>query len=147
LTGRGRLLDKEILVQYMEACDLIRETEAEIQRLKKRRRAIEQCVVKGSMPEFPYTQKHFHVRGLSYSVISNPGALEAEERILEERRKNAEQIKLQVESWMATIPLRMQRIIRKRVFEQKTWEEVARSMGRQATADSVRMEFSRFMEK
>ena len=46
---------------------------------------------------------------------------------------------------MLTIPQRMQRIIRYRVFEEMPWNEVAIRMGRNATADSVRMEYIRFM--
>ena len=98
------------------------------------------------MKEFPYIAKHFHIQGVSYSVIMDPGELEVEERLLEERKQNAERIKIQVEEWLNTIPIRMVRIIRKRVFEQKSWGEVAQSIGRKATADSVRMEFERFME-
>lgn len=47
---------------------------------------------------------------------------------------------------MLTIPQRMQRIIRYRVFEELSWNEVAIRMGRKATADSVRMEYTNFMK-
>ena len=57
-----------------------------------------------------------------------------------------EEIKRQVEAWMLTIPQRMQRIIRYRVFEELSWNEVAIRMGRKATADSVRMEYANFMK-
>ena len=39
----------------------------------------------------------------------------------------------------------MQRIIRYKIFEGMTWEQVAVKMGRKATADSVRMEMERFL--
>ena len=139
-------MDKEILVQYIDACELVKETEEEIRKIKNRRKTIVQGTVKGSMKEFPYIAKHFYIQGVSYSVIMDPGELEVEERLLEERKQNAERIKIQVEEWLNTIPIRMVRIIRKRVFEQKSWGEVAQSIGRKATADSVRMEFERFME-
>ena len=48
---------------------------------------------------------------------------------------------------MNTIPARMQRIIRLKYFEGKLWKEIAAQMGRNATADSVRMEFERFLSK
>lgn len=140
-------MDKEILVQYIDACELVKETEEEIRKIKKCRKTIVQGTVKGSMKEFPYTPKHFHIQGVSYSVVMQPGELEAEERLLKERKRNAEQIKLQVEEWLNTVPIRMVRIIRKRVFEQKSWGEVARSIGRKATADSVRKEYERFLEE
>ena len=66
--------------------------------------------------------------------------------MLERRKANAERIKQNVEEWMLTIPARMQRIIRWKFFEELTWEEVAVKMGRKATGDSVRMEFTNFMK-
>ena len=47
---------------------------------------------------------------------------------------------------MNHIPQRMQRIIKYRVFEGMSWSQVAAKLGRKATADSVRMEYLRFME-
>ena len=140
-------MDKEILVQYIDACALVKETEEEIRKIKKCRKTIVQGTVKGSMKEFPYAAKNFRVQGISYSVVMNPGALEAEERLLEEQRRNAEQIKIRVEEWLNTVPVRMVRIIRKRVFEQKSWDRVAGGMGRKATADGIRKEFERFLEE
>lgn len=140
-------MDKDILHQYIDACELVKETEEEIRRIKRQRKTIVQGVVKGSSPDFPYTPQNFHIEGLSYSVIQDPGRLETEERRLEERRAAAEAVKVQVEAWMATIPMRMQRIIRYKVFDGMTWVQVAIKMGKSATADSVRMEFDRFMRK
>jgi len=140
-------LDKVVLEQYIDACKLIKETEEEIRKIKRRRETIVQGTVKGSLPDFPYTEKRFHVSGLSYSVVSSQRELEEEEKILEKRKQNAAMIKRQVEEWLNTIPVRIQRIIQKRFFEQKSWNEVAMSMGRKATADGVIMEFERFMSE
>lgn len=138
-------MDKGILKDYIDACELIKETEDDIRRLKKRRSTIVQGAVKGSMHEFPYTEQTYHIEGVSYSVVQDPGSLEAEERLLKERKAHAECVKVQVDAWMNTIPLRMQRIIRLKFFEEKTWGEVAIMMGRKTTGDSVRMEFNNFM--
>lgn len=70
-----------------------------------------------------------------------------EEKLLDQRKADAEKIKIQVEEWMNTIPQRMQRIIRYKIFKGMTWQQVAQRMGRDATKDSVRMEFNNFMEK
>ena len=48
---------------------------------------------------------------------------------------------------MLTIPQRMQRIIRYKIFEELSWSEVAIRMGRKATADSVKKEYQRFMDE
>ncbi len=139
-------MDKQILYQYIDACELIRETEEEIQRIKRYRKRMEQDVVKGSSHDFPYTSTNFHVEGLGYNAIKNPRSLEVQEKILEQRKATAEEIKLQVEAWLVTVPPRMQRIIRYKVFDGLTWQQVAARMGRKATADSVRLEFQRFMD-
>ena len=48
-------LDKQILEQYIDACELIKDTKEEIKKLRKRRTQIQQDSVKGSSHEFPYT--------------------------------------------------------------------------------------------
>lgn len=139
-------IDKEILKQYIDACEQVKEAKADILRLKKNRKKIVQDRVSGSAHEFPYTAKSFHIEGLSYPVVKDPDELDRREAILQERLQKAEEIKRQVEAWMLTITQRMQRIIRYRVFEELSWNEVAIRMGRKATADSVRMEYANFMK-
>lgn len=118
----------------------------DILRLKKNRKKIVQDWVSGSAHEFPYTAKSFHIEGLSYPVVKDPDELDRREAILQERLQKAEGIKRQVEAWMLTIPQRMQRIIRYRVFEEMTWAEVAQRMGRRATPDGIRKEYENFMK-
>lgn len=139
-------VDKDILTQYIDACALVKETEEDIRKLKKRRQTIVQGVVKGSMHNFPYTKTNFHVAGVPYSVVQSPGQLEAEEKLLEERKAAAEAIKQQVEVWMSTLPMRMQRIIRYRFFEGLSWEESAIKIGKKATGEGIRKEFERFLK-
>ena len=140
-------MDKEILEQYIDACELIKETEEDIRRVKRQRKTILQDRVHGSMHDFPYAAQSFKIQGVAYSAVRDPGALEAYEALLEERRASAEGIKVQVEAWLNTVPQRMQRIIRHSVFQKLSWGDVARVLGRNATAESVRKEFERFMEE
>lgn len=139
-------MNKEILEQYIDACELIKETEQDIRRVKRQRKTILQDRVHGSMHDFPYAAQSFKIKGMAYSVVSDPGALEAYERLLVERKAKAETIKVQVEAWLNTVPQRMQRIIRFKFFEGLSWGEVAVRIGRKATADGVRMEFANFMK-
>ena len=132
-------LDKQILVQYIDACAQVEDTKKEILKLKKARKKIVQDTVKGSSHEFPYTAQTFHIEGLAYPVVKDPDELD--------RLENAERIKHDVEAWLNTIPQRMQRIIRYKIFEELTWSEVAVRMGRKATADGVRMEYTNFMKE
>ena len=45
-------MDKQILVQYIDACAQVEDTKREILKLKKARKRIEQDAVKGSSHEF-----------------------------------------------------------------------------------------------
>ena len=139
-------LDKQILEQYIDACELIKDTKEEIGKLRKRRRQIQKDSVKGSAQEFPYTLQTYHLEGLGYATVKDPDELDRMEELLAERIRNAERIKRQVETWLNTVSPRMQRIIRYRIFEELTWAQVAVKMGRKATADSVRIEFTNFMK-
>lgn len=138
-------MDKAILEDYIDACEQIKETEKEISALKKKRKTIIQTNVSGSNPNFPYEKKHFKIQGTAITVRED-SRLRQQEKVLEERKENAERLKQQVEEWLNMIPNRMQRIIRYKIFEGKSWEQVATKIGRKATGNSVRMEFERFMK-
>lgn len=137
-------MDKKILQEYIDACELIKETEKDIGKLKKKQKTVVQTSVKGSMHEFPYAEQRFKIEGTTFTV-QDDNRLRTEEMILEQRKENADKIRRQVQEWMLTIPVRMQRIVRYRYIEELSWEQVAIRMGRKATAGSVRMEFDRFM--
>lgn len=109
-------MDKKLLSDYIDACELIRETE-----------------------------QHFKIEGTTFSMRDDARLLE-KKKLLADRRAAAEETRVQVERWMVTIPARMQRIIRWKLFEGLTWEETAAKLGRKATGDSVRMEFTNFMK-
>ena len=137
-------MDKQILYQYIDACELIKETEAEIERLRRRRRETVTDKVRMSDYAFPFGEISCTIHGVPYDALDHD-ALDRKERILEQRKVAAEAIKLQVEEWLVTVPPRMQRIIRYKVFVGMTWEEVAQRIGRKATGEGIRKEFDRFM--
>ena len=139
-------MDKQILNQYIDACKVVDETKEEIRKLKKNRKRILADTVKGSSYDFPYTLKTYRTEGLAYSVLKDPDELDRLEVVLKERLQNAERIKHQVEMWLNTIPMRMQRIIRYKIFEGLAWAEVATRMGRKATPDGIRKEYENFMK-
>lgn len=139
-------MDKTVLQEYIDACELVKDIEAEIQKLNRKKKTVIKTNVKGSMHEFPYVEQHFKVQGTTFTV-KDDSRLRYEEKLLEQQKANAEQVKLQVEEWMLTIPSRMQRIIRYRYLEGMSWGQVAVKMGRRATADRVRMELERFLKE
>lgn len=136
-------MDKSVLKQYIDACELVKETDKELEKLRNRRREIVTDKVKGSSYDFPFGMISYTIHGIQDN--SDDEKLKRQERILEERKAAAGAIKLQVEEWLVTVPLRMQRIIRYKVCEGMTWAQVAQRMGRKATADSVKKEFQRFL--
>ena len=140
-------MDKGILEQYIDACELVKETEEQIRRLKNNRKTVVVDTVKGSMHDFPFAPKSFRQEGIAYATVADPGQLDREEVILQERLQNAERIKHDVEIWMNSISVRMQRIIRYKIFEKMTWEQVAKRLGRRATGEGVRKEYENFMKE
>lgn len=136
-------MNKEILNQYIDACELIKETQEDIRRLQQRG-AVQNDSVKGSMTDFPYIEKTFHIQGID---IENEQQIKREKELLQQRLEQAKELKNEVEAYLNTIPLRTQRIIRYKIFEQMTWEQVARKMGRRSTGESVRKEFEAFIKK
>lgn len=139
-------MDKQILKDYIDACAQVKETKDALQKLQKAKKRREQDAVKGSSHEFPYTAQTFHIEGIAYPLVQDPGEEDRLEEILRERLRNAEKIKHDVEVWMNTISMRMQRIIRYKIFEELTWNEVAERMGRKATELSIKKEYQRFMD-
>ena len=139
-------MDKRILEEYIDACEVIKETEAEIHKLEERKSITANETVSGSNPEFPYNPQHFKVQGTTYSY-EDDRKIRAKKEILKKKKETAEELKLQVEVWMISIPFRMQRIIKYKIFEEMTWQQVADRMGRKTTEESVRKEIKRFFEK
>ena len=139
-------MDKQILKDYIDACAQVKETKEALLKHRKAKKRRELDAVKGSSHEFPYTAQTFHIEGIAYPLIQDPGEEERLEEILRERLRNAEKIKHDVEVWMNTISMRMQRIIRYKIFEKMTWNEVAERMGRKATELSIKKEYQRFMD-
>ena len=137
-------VDKQILYQYIDACELVKETEQEIERIRRRRREIVTDKVRGSSYDFPFVQISCTIHGIPYDV-QDQEMLDRKERILEERKAAAETIKLQEEECLVTGPLRMQRVIQYKVFEQLTWAQGAQRMGRKNTENGLKKEFERFM--
>lgn len=138
-------MDKSTLQDYIDACELIKETEQDIKKLQKKKKTIIQTNVKGSNPDFPYQEQHFKIQGTPFTYMED-GQLRLEEKLLEVRKAVAEEKKRLVEEWMLTLTARMQRIIRFKFFQKLSWEEVAMQIGGKTTAESIRKEFENFIK-
>ena len=137
--------NKQILKEYVDACELVKETESDISRLKKKRKTVIQTNVKGSNPEFPYQEQHFRINGTTFTYQDDKN-LRYEEKLLEERKENAEQIKLLAQKVINSAPVRIQRIIRMKYMRGMSWNKIADALGRGATEDSVRMELTNYLK-
>lgn len=121
-------MDKKILSDYIDACELVEETEQEIKNIRKKKIPSMLGNVKGSNPEFPYQPQHFRISGAEFDYGDDRN-LRRLEKALAERKEKAEEIKVQTEEWMNTISMRMQRIIKYKIFQGLTWEETAARIG------------------
>ena len=139
-------MDKNILADYIDCCELLKETEKDIRRLRKKKKTIIQTNVSGSNPEFPYNPQHFKIQGTAFTYRED-SQLRMEEQLLEKRKQDCETMKLEVEAWLNTVPKRMQRIIRYKFFNQLSWEEVATLMKCRGGGETIRKEVQRFLKK
>ena len=139
-------MDKQILKDYVDACELVKETEEDIRRLKAKKGHTVQDSVRGSMHDFPYAPQSFHIEGDGYTY-EDDRELREEEKLLLQRRANAEQIKLQAEKYINFAPVRIQRIFRLRIIKDLTWNAVAEKMGGRCTGESVRKEFQNWLKE
>ncbi len=73
-------MDKKLLSDYIDACELIRETEQQIRRLRAKQSETTQDSVRGSNPEFPYNAQHFKIEGTTFSMRDDARLLEKEAR-------------------------------------------------------------------
>ncbi len=138
---------KQLLSEYTDACELIKETENDIRRLETKKSASICDKVKGSRKEFPYTERSFSISGSEKpdkTIIEKK--IDSEYAILEERKKKAEEIKQQVQVIINSATPRMQRIIRYKYMENLTWKQISLKL-HNTTEESVRKEFERFLKK
>ena len=131
------------LNDYVDAEALYKETVKEMTAIQRKKTTIVHDFVKGSSPSFPYTAGNIHISGIQYTP-EDEATLKEDEEILKEQARRTKETKMIVERYMLRIPMKMQRIIKYKIFEGDTWEEVATKLGRKATGEGTRKEFERF---
>ena len=136
---------KQLLSEYADACELIKETEKDIKKLESEKRIVVYDKVKGSMREFPYTEQNFSISGRPDETVIEK-KIDSEYIVLEERKRKAEEIKQQVQVIINRATPRMQRIIRYKYLEGLTWRQISSKL-HNTTEEGVRKEFERFLKK
>ena len=138
-------MQRSLLEEYLDACELIEETERDLARIKAEFAHAAVDSVKGSNPNYPYEARIFRIEGVSYGEYKNPDEVRQVEALLKERRSIAKQKRLAVEAWMNTVPSRIARIVRMKYFKVMTWAQVSQNLG-YSSPDAARMELYRFMK-
>ena len=135
-------MEKRILEQYIDACELVKETEERIRRIREHR-TILRDKVSGSMQEFPYALTTFKVEGSPDEEID---LIYQEERLLYLQKADAYELKIKVEEWLSTVPIRIRRIVHLKYFDGLSWEEVGDRVST-GGGESVRKEFNRYLKE
>ncbi|BCK01424.1 hypothetical protein [Anaerocolumna chitinilytica] len=143
-------LTKEILIQYAELQEEVKDTRKKIESLENQITRMEEegavidCVKGGAggiqnfkVTGFPYP-KYSRTKSLLYSRKSILETLELE---------SLETINAAEEFIASLADARMRRLLNLKYIEDLSWIQVARRMGGKATPDSVRMEVKRYFDK
>ena len=158
------MVTKEILVQYSDLVEEVKEVRKKIDFLESRIPKIQERINEIESGELVKDKVRGGIGGLQSFTIEGTPVKEYEERktelmskklILNKRKTNLEELEFEllkktneVEEFIASLDdSRMRRIINLRFIENMTWNEVADNIGGGNTEGSIKMAFQRFMEK
>lgn len=145
-------MDKDILVQYTDLQEEIRDIRRRVERARGQMERLETegtvlDAVKGTRQDgtfgsiriegFPYADYEKRRRSLQSYLLK---LAEMEEKLLELTNQAEEYINSIEDS-------RMRRIVQYRIMDRLSWYEVADKMGGKATSDSCKKYFERFLKK
>ena len=144
------MVSKNILVQYG---DLQKEIKELRERIEKTERLIAKIEDEGSVIDKVKGGsgglQPFKIEGFPYPEYNKKKKmLQERKEILENRETKLEEILNQIDIYVSEVnDSRMRRIISLKYLEKMSWNQIAIRIGGNATADSVRMELNRFLEK
>lgn len=141
-------MNKNILVQYADLKEEVKELHNKIDRLEQQIMQIkEEGTVKDSVKGGLGGIQHFTVEGFpttNYNKKTN--LLKKQRLLLKKREEKLLELLSQTEEFINSIEdSQMRRIINLRIIEDMTWQQVANRLKGRNTADGVRMRFERFM--
>ena len=144
------MISKEILIQYSDLQEEVKEVR---ERIVKTERQIAKIEEEGSVIDTVTggsgNNQHFKIEGFPYPEYNRKKTLlYARKATLASLEMELLETLNQVEEFIASVAdSRMRRIVNFRFIENLSWNQTAHRIGGNATADSIRMEFNRFMEK
>lgn len=142
-----RMTDREKLREYRDAVELIKETEARIEKLRRRSRNVVTDKVAASNPEWPYQPISITIEGAETDLYGVEKEIALQEELLETRRKALVALTTGIEAMISRAPLAVARIINYKYLDGLTWEQTAARMGGGNTADGVRMIVKRWLKE
>lgn len=144
------MVTKQVLNQYNDLVAEIHDLEEKIAKIRKELDKIEQqgAVVDTVSGGYGGTQ-HFRIEGFPYPEYDKKRhLLKIREAQLVSYQIQQMELVNEIERFLQGVDdAAMRRIIDYRIVRQLSWNRVADLMGGDATEDSVRIAFSRFMEK
>lgn len=143
------MISKEILIQYSDLQEEVKEVRERIERTERQIAKIEEDgnvidTVSGGCGGI----QHFKIEGFSYPEYSRKKTLlYARKATLASLELELMEMLNQVEEFIASVDdSRMRRIITLRFIDNLSWNKVADRIGGNNTEDSVKKAFYRFME-
>ena len=144
------MVSKEILIQYADLQEEVKELRGQIDNLERQIEKIEKegCVkdsVKGGLGGI----QHFVVEGFPVPAIERKTSmLRNRQQMHNNREMRLLETLNEVEEFIDAIKdSHMRRLITARVIDNLTWQQVANKMGGYSTADGARKTFERFLEE
>lgn len=144
------MISKEILIQYSDLQEEVKEVRERIDKTEKQIAKLEEDGnVVDSVSGGNGGTQHFKIEGFPYPEYSRKKTLlYARKATLASLEMELMETLNQVEKFIASVDdSRIRRIITLRFIDNMSWLKVSERIGGKSTADSVRMEFNRFMEK
>lgn len=117
---------KKLLTQYTDLQQEIKDLEKRIDKLSNFK--VEHDKVTGSNSEFPYQPRSFTIEGYN---IQDVDRLNKVKSLLVERKDKCEDMKIEIEKFISTIPdSRTRRVFQYRYIDNLGWLQIAYRIGR-----------------
>lgn len=146
-------MTKEILIQYSDLGQEVKELQQDIQKLESELKRLdsepESDCVKGSSDDFPYTCHSIVIKGINFTKKDKLyQALEKKKKMQEIKCDELLETFTMAEEFIETLKdSRMRRILRYKYVDKLTYIQMAHRIGGKATDESLRKEHDRFFEK
>lgn len=135
---------KELLQQYIDLQAEIKDLERRICKLENQVDRIEHDSVIGSDSEFPFTERPFHIQGLN---VKKQKRLKRLKRLLAKRKDTCEEMKIEIEEFIDTIPdSRTRRVFQYRYIDELPWQQIAFKIGKHDESYPRKMIHDKYLE-